>query len=206
MQLMVCSKSTKKYAAEYNFEKMIIVSKPPTIQTMKDENKYKEGIAIGGGAVIDTAKILCKESIIAIPTTYAGACSTSHAVYWDGKKKCNAKTALPKMEIKKEWINLPKEVEMASKMDCLCHILESLISPKSNHQSNKKAMRAIEQIKKGKWIEASILAGEAIEIAGTNIIHGLSYGLTAEYKLPHGVALSYILNLGLNYKKVEELL
>jgi alcohol dehydrogenase class IV len=203
---MVCSKSTKKYIDEFNYDELLIISKAPDEKIMYRKNEYKEGIAIGGGAVIDTAKILCSEPVLAIPTTYSGACSTSHAVYWCKNKKCNVDTPRPIIEIREEWINLPKEVEMATKVDCLCHILESLISSKSTKESDKMSNEAISKIKEDKWLEASILAGRAIEIAGTNILHGLSYGLTSRYKIPHGVALSHILNLAKNYRKVEGLL
>lgn len=203
---MVCSKSTKKYIDGFKYDDLLIVSHPPDGNIIQRENSYTDGIAIGGGAVIDTAKILCKNSIIAIPTTYSGAGSTSHSVYWIEDKKCNIKTSKPITKIKENWIDLPKEIEMASKMDCLCHILESMISNNSTKKSDEICNKAIEKIKQNKWLEASILAGEAIEIAGTNIIHGLSYGLTSEYNLPHGVALSHILNLAKNYKKVEGLL
>ena len=205
-QLMVYSKSTEKYIGEFEFKEKLLVIEPPNKDTLKNQNKYDDVIAIGVGSVIDTAKILCKNVIEAVPTTYAGATETSHAVYWDGDKKCSNKTKKAKAILKPEWINLSKEVEMASKIDCICHIMESLISPNSNFNSTMICGQAIELIKMGDWLQASILAGTVIEMVGTNIIHGLSYGLTTKYKLPHGVALSHILNLGKTYKKVEELL
>ena len=100
MQLIVCSPSTKRYIKDFQYDDIMIVTEPPTKDTLKLRDRYHNVIAIGGGSVIDTAKIICMNSIIAVPTTYSGASGTSHSVYWHNEKKCNIKTKLPMTIIK----------------------------------------------------------------------------------------------------------
>jgi len=204
--LMVCSKSTKKYTKLYNYDELLIVKEPPNKETLKKKDLYHNVVAIGGGSVIDTAKILSMNSVIAIPTTYSGASETSHAVYWDNGMKYDIECIKPISVLRKEFINLPKHIEVATKIDCISHIIESLISKNSTIDSDKYALIAINFIKEDKWLEASIYAGKAIDITGTNIIHAMSYSLTGVYELPHGVSLLKIFELAKHYKKLEELL
>ena len=42
-------------------------------------------------------------------------------------------------------------------------------------------------------IKAGHIAGKAIEIAPTNLLHSLSYPLTGYYNISHGIALGYFL-------------
>ena len=42
-------------------------------------------------------------------------------------------------------------------------------------------------------IKAGHIAGNAIEITGTNLLHSLSYPLTGHYGVSHGMALGYFL-------------
>lgn len=206
--IIVVSPSTKKYiesevlpwtGEDYD---ILIVKCPPTVDILKDENTYEIAWAVGGGSVIDTAKIIAKY-VFAIPTTYSGASQTSHAVYWDKDRKKEISTNIPT-----KWVSipslLPQDVKVASKIDCLCHIIESLISPKANKKSRKEAIRAIDCIRDGRWLDGSIHAGNAIEITGTNLLHSMSYPLSAKYKLPHGVALAKVIEMAKEYKKFHE--
>lgn len=191
--LLVHSRSTERYAEDWEYDWKFLVTQPPTEETLELE-KENSIIAIGGGSVIDTAKILSKNPIIAVPTTYSGASRTSHAVYWENGRKLNLNTEKPITIIRSEYLGtLPEEIAQYSQADCICHILESLTSRKSTPASIFYASQALDLIKKGNWIDASLLAGDAIEITGTNIIHALSYALTAIYKIPHAKALAYLL-------------
>jgi alcohol dehydrogenase class IV len=207
MKLMVVSPSTKKYAKDFNYDEMKIIKHPPTKEILKEEDKYHNVIAIGGGSVLDSAKILSQNSIIAVPTTYSGASGTEHAVYWEKGKKHNRKCKMPITIYKDKYLKkLPKEIEAASKIDCMCHLIESILSPNACDKSDYLVQKSIIFIRNGDWLKGSVYAGNAINITGTNLIHGLSYGITGKYNLPHGIALAEILNLSKRYKKVEELL
>ena len=52
---------------------------------------------------------------------------------------------------------------------------------------------AFELIQKRDYLNASLLAGDAIEITGTNVVHALSYPVTSMYDIPHRKALSSFL-------------
>ena len=92
--LLVCSKSTRKFLPGY--ERVRIVTSAPTKDILNEVGTEEDVVAIGGGAVIDTAKILSKNPIRCYPTTASGSSSTSWSVYWDGDKKCSLKRMLPK--------------------------------------------------------------------------------------------------------------
>ena len=95
MSIIVCSPSTQNFLEGEKF----IVHSPPTKNILSLQKSFKDVIAIGGGAVIDTAKILSKNPITCYPTTAAGATATSHSVYWDGDNKLNFNSHIPKKVI-----------------------------------------------------------------------------------------------------------
>lgn len=149
-------------------------------------------LAIGGGTTIDKAKIYCKKynkRCIAIPTTASGATATSHAVIW-GKTKEDFKTDIPFTIM---WENypkkLPKKVLEDTFYDCVGHIYESLKSMKATKESRKYAESALFALR-----VAGHLAGKAIEITGTNIIHKMSYPLTLG-GWSHGEAVGFVYRL-----------
>ena len=92
--LLVCSKSTREFLPEY--DRVRIVSSAPTKDILSEVSEEDDVVAIGGGAVIDTAKIISKNPIHCYPTTAAGSSATSWSVYWDGSKKCSLKRMIPK--------------------------------------------------------------------------------------------------------------
>ena len=57
----------------------------------------------------------------------------------------------------------------------------------------EEALSLIENKDKESLIRAGILAGRAIEITPTTILHSLSYPLTGIYGISHGKALSYLI-------------
>ena len=207
MRLVVYSKSTERYIDDWNHSGEFMVSHHPTEALLGLANNWDEVIAIGGGSVIDTAKIISKYPVIAIPTTFAGASRTSHAVYWAEKRKRNYPTPRPRTILKPEYLKtLPADIYMYSKADCICHALESLISDKATTESRFYASLALELVNKNNledMLTASLLAADAFEITGTNLLHALSYPLTAIYGVQHGKALLFLLPRILPY--VEEL-
>ena len=208
MSLIVHSRSTKRFIKEWKYERTLLVTKSPDESILKRAKTEECVIAIGGGAVIDTAKILSKNPIIAIPTTFAGASRTRHAVYWIKGRKYNYPCPKPITIARPEYLKtLPRDFYHYSLADCISHAVESLISKKATPFSRYLAETALHLVKKGgteNHLFASFLAGDAIEITETNIIHALSYPLTGLYKVPHGKAIAYLLPKILPYYGLED--
>lgn len=194
--LLVCSRATEQYASDWDYDRKLLVTSVPTSDTLKLKRE-DDIVAIGGGSVIDTAKIISKGPVIAIPTTFSGASRTSHAVYWSNGRKLDLDTEKPITITKPEYLKtLPCGVIRYSRADCICHAVESLISKKPNHLSRFYASTALNLVRRDSLIDllnASLLAGDAIEITGTNVMHALSYALTAIHKIPHAKALAFLL-------------
>ena len=135
-------------------------------------------IAVGGGSVIDKAKIYAKrykKICIAIPTTGAGATETSHAVVW-GKEKVNIKTDIPISISPPVKVKLDKQTRKDTCCDILGHIVDYLNVCTDNEM-----------------IEVGRYAGKLIEKHPTNLTHPRSYYLTLEYNIPHGRAVGLVL-------------
>ena len=195
--LLVCSKSTRKFLPGY--DRVRIVTSAPTKDILDEVGTEENVIAVGGGAVIDTAKILSKNPIRCYPTTAAGSSSTSWSVYWDGTKKCSLKRMLPKDVILNGLFieDLSDEVIMSTTCDVVSHCLDSMSSIKATDESISYCKEALHILRTEKdnfgLIKAGDVAGKAIEIAGTNLLHSLSYPLTGHYNVSHGIALGYLL-------------
>tara|TARA_R110001583_G_scaffold5729_5_gene30502 strand:+ start:5266 stop:6027 length:762 start_codon:yes stop_codon:yes gene_type:complete len=195
--LLVCSKSTRKFLPGY--KRVRVVTSAPTKDILKEVGTEENVVAIGGGAVIDTAKILSKNPIRCYPTTAAGSSSTSWSVYWDGNKKCSLKRMLPSDVIINALFleELSKEVIMSTTCDVVSHCLDSMSSIKATKESIEYCEEALQILRNDKsnfgLIKAGDVAGKAIEIAGTNLLHSLSYPLTGNYNISHGIALGYLL-------------
>lgn len=204
--MLVCSKSTKRFFPE---EKEIrLVTSAPTVEILNEVSKYNSVIAVGGGAVIDTAKILAKE-VICFPTTAAGSSSTSHSVYWEGTLKKSIKRKVPKeVNIFKEYIkDLPEEVKEYTTYDVISHCLDSMWSVYSTKNSLYYIKQALEILEgdysNSELIEAGNIAGCAIELCPTTLLHSLSYPLTGFYGISHGKALGFLLPVICEYMGVD---
>ena len=216
--LIVHSRYTKDYAKliskKYRDVTFLEVRKPPTGEMLKIKNDKDVVIGIGGGSVIDTAKVISKNKrSIAIPTTAAGASMTRYATIW-GKKKISIPTKKP---ILKMDYNIPKDlpfrVKQSTTFDALSHPIESLWSKNATLQSkrySKKAIYLIEGYLKDKkdinmLLTAGNLAGQAIAIAKTNAVHAISYPMTIQYGIDHGTACGMVLPYLVEYMDVEKL-
>jgi hypothetical protein len=134
-------------------------------------------LAIGGGKVIDEAKIYAKKNnkiCIAIPTTGAGATETTHAVVW-GKTKTNIPTDKPITIAPPFEIKLSDITRRNTTFDILGHIVDYLNVCSDNE-----------------LIEVGIYAGKLIEKHPTNLTHPASYPLTLK-GMPHGEAVGRVL-------------
>lgn len=186
-----------KYFKEKDF-KVILITQPPT---KTNYEKHDFIIAIGGGSVIDTAKLMAKDICIVIPTTASGASQTSHAVVWQKNRKIDIETTIPWLctAYRNLPIKLSKQALEETYWDCFFHIHESENSIKANHSSLlycKVAKHFLDKFKYTKkiyhLIDAGNWAGKAIEITGTNLYHAISYVLTLKYGLRHGEALKAV--------------
>ena len=143
--------------------------------SQKDFDKFV--FAMGGGSVIDRAKIYAKKHkkfLMAIPTTGSGATETTHAVVW-GKTKQNVATDKPITIIPPFKIKLDRKIRRDTCCDMIGHLVDYL-----NVCSDNEV------------IEAGIMMGKLIEIHPTNWTHPRSYPFTLK-GMPHGEAVGVVL-------------
>ena len=211
MSLIVCSPSTQNFLEGEKF----IVNNPPTKDILQLHGKYDDVIAVGGGAVIDTAKILSNSPITCYPTTAAGATATSHSVYWEGDNKLNFHSYIPKeTKFESKFIeSLPKNTLQYTKYDAISHCLDVLWSKDINKLNKTEVEDTLEKLTNPKIKPIDIIklghkAGTFIQIVPTTILHALSYPITGKYGITHGKALGFLIpplcklfNLKLNIKK-----
>ncbi len=141
-----------------------------SIAIKKLKNKYDTIIALGGGSVIDFAKLFKfaydnkvsiekyiqgysktikdNTNLIAIPTTAGtGSEATQFAVVYINNKKYSLEhyTILPKISIlsTKFLTKLPKHIKSSTAMDAFCQALESYWSVNSTAESISYSLKAI---------------------------------------------------------------
>ena len=196
--LLVCSNSTKDLLN--GFDRKRVITSAPDKSILLEVGTEESVVAIGGGAVVDTAKILSKNPIDCYPTTAAGSSATSWSVYWDGAKKCSLKRQKPnEVTFNRGFVEtLSYDMVIETTYDVVSHCLDSLHSKKATDESKEYCNTALGWLRKYKndnlyLVKAGHEAGNAIEIAGTNLLHSLSYPLTGYYGVSHGMALGYFL-------------
>ena len=154
-------------------------------------------IAVGGGTVIDTAKLLRGFSgvpFLAVPTTAGtGAEVTRFAVYYDHGKKCSADDV---RYLPTDQVLIPEFCESAfayqkasCAFDAYAQAVESLWAKGATAESKEYARKALELMKNGEQLHGSYWAGRAIDISRTTAAHAFSYYMTATYGVPHGEAV-----------------
>lgn len=185
-------------------------------------------IAIGGGSVIDTAKIIKYLAIqenskntnipfIVAPTTAGTGSEATHfaVVYIDGIKDSWADNALiPTVSIvDANLLSGQSKYQIAvSGLDAFAQGIESMWSVNATEESKKYSEKAIKLMWENlsdavngnkealkKITEGSNLAGKAINISKTTAPHALSYNITSEFNLPHGHAVSLFLPYFITY-------
>jgi len=219
--LIVHSRHTKKYALsvakKYSDVSFIEVKKPPTRSTLKIMHDKDIVVGIGGGSVIDTAKIISgKKRCVAIPTTAAGAAMTPYATVW-GRKKASVSTGRPVVKIEKSFLkHLPAKVLRSTMSDALSHAIESFWSKNATSNSRRYSKRAFSLLNRyinGRNAEKNIAllvkagnaAGQAIAITKTNVVHAISYPITINYHIDHGSACGMVLPYVIEYMDVRKL-
>lgn len=153
--------------------------------------------------------------IIAVPTTTGtGSEVTSWATIWDKKKNRKFSLNDPALYPEAAFCDpvltqfLPIELTVQTSLDALSHAMESIWNKNSNPVSFVHAKQAIELILKvlpelpissanlelrEKMMLASLHAGLAFSNTKTSIAHNISYAVTLDKKVPHGIACSFTL-------------
>ena len=216
--LIVYSRSNKKLALKiakkYKDISLLEVASPPSPKTLKIKTNKDIVIGIGGGSVIDTAKIISgRKRSVAIPSTAAGAASTPYATVWTKSRKISVSTAKPILNfISGISKKLPPKIAKLTMLDAFSHAIESLWSVNANSISRKYSKRSLvllmKYIKtkdKDLLIKAGNEAGKAIAITKTNVIHAASYPFTIGLNIAHGQACGLLLPYFVEYMDYKEL-
>ena len=184
-------------------------------------------IAIGGGSVIDMAKLVrfysCDETtpLLAIPTTSGtGAESTKFAVCYEN----GVKTSVCDESILPNYVYLDYNLTLHNSeyltactgFDALAQSIEAYWNINSSEESDTMALKAIsllfqnledvsrynEKNRRAELMEGANLAGQAINITRTTAPHAMSYTLTSKFGYPHGHAVAltfpYFFELNVN--------
>ena len=158
----------------------------------------------------DIFKDFDPKPVIAIPTTAGtGSEVTMWATIWDMEEKKKYSLSHPKLypEIAlldpELTLTLPEKETIYSGLDALSHAMEAIWNKNHNPISDIFALKAIELIQKHLpslrkdprnmnlrtyLLRASLFAGLAFSTTQTALAHSISYPLTANFGLPHGLA------------------
>lgn len=153
--------------------------------------------------------------LVAIPTTAGtGAEVTPFGTIWDFERGDKHSVAGPDLHASCAVLDpdltleLPRSVTVSSGLDAVSHALESAwnraASPVTlglSAQSLRLSLSALPRLTsapddpaaRARMLEASLLAGLAISQTRTALAHSMSYPLTMEFGLPHGLACSFTL-------------
>ena len=164
--------------------------------------------------------------IIAIPTTSGtGAEVTPFGTIWDNrahvKRSVEGPDILPEMALLDPLltVGLPADITLSTGLDVVSHSLESIWNNNANpisialatgslgssledldllvrEPSNIKARRSM--------MVASTMAGMAIAQTRTALAHSMSYPLTAELDVPHGLACGFMLPEVLEFNSASD--
>ena len=173
--------------------------------------------AVGGGSVLDAAKVIAAQAggvdLVTVPTT---AGTGSELNEWavmteqESREKESVQAAMPSVAILDPalTLTLPPRLTLLTGIDAFCHALECYVGTDSNAVSDCLALTAMESV--ASWLrravdrgddleartamlEASMLAGGAMLGAGLGLMHGLGNvagGLTHDN---HGLILASLL-------------
>ena len=160
-------------------------------------------------------KFITKTKLIAIPTTSgSGAEVTPFATIWDKKNLYKYSFSLdnivPNLVLLEPQLQVSqkKDLTLYSALDTISHALESLWNKnktiisesfafESLLLSNSSLLKAMNNPKnieaRSKLLIASNIAGLAISQTRTAIAHSISYPITLNFNVPHGLACSFTL-------------
>ena len=175
-------------------------------------------MAIGGGSVLDMAKLIRHYAaelqyfvpLWAIPTTSGtGAEATHFAVVYRNGKKCSveAENILPDVVLLYSPFTYGNNAYLTActGFDALAQAIEAFWNPKATEESDYFALRAIANIYaqlphclknmeapyyRDALMEGAYCAGRAINITKTTAPHAFSYAFTTYCGYPHGHAVA----------------
>ena len=150
-----------------------------------------------------------KTPVVVIPTTAGTGSESTHfsTIYVESKKYSLAHLSMvPDYAVCDPALTekSPAYLTAYTNMDALCQAIESFWSVNSTDESRTYSIEAIKLIlpviiknvtdpdkkTREKSLQASNLAGRAINIAQTTAPHAISYSLTAYFNVPHGHAVA----------------
>ncbi len=149
---------------------------------------------------------------IAIPTTSgSGSEATRYSVlcYEGEKRSINDYSGIPSAVVLDPSVldSLPMYQRQSTMLDALCHGIESYWAVQSTDESKAYAREAIGMVMdnmeaylrnepegNAKMLQASYIAGKAINVTQTTAGHAMSYKLTMRYDLAHGFACALCVN------------
>ncbi len=185
---------------------------PELVQKIKRETDLI--IALGGGSVLDIAKVVASEMqkpLIAIPTTAgSGSEVTPFAALYDmeKKKKLSLTPGFPTVALidYRLTLTLPQEQVAATGLDAFSQAIEAYWSIYSSPLSDTHAQKAIELVLENlenswkgqekareKMSLAALEAGRAFSQTKTTAVHSVSYPFSIYYDIPHGFACALTL-------------
>jgi len=211
-------------AGLHRFQHLSVPAELLTMESMEEgklllNTGTKLVIAIGGGRIIDAAKLLLhgadhRPRFIALPTTAgSGSEATPFAVYYKGLEKQSLEhiSLLPDLSILDATLlqGLSPRLRAASVADALAQAIESHWNKRASEVSRHFSRRAIDILlpKMTNFVQGSSagfdrevlyaahLSGRAIALTRTTGCHALSYYLTAQHGIPHGEAVALFLPL-----------
>ena len=188
-------------------------------------------VAVGGGSVLDMAKLIRHMAaekgyaapLHALPTTAGTGAEATHfaVVYIDGKKQSiAADDVLPDVAVVYPQFTYQNDAYLTActGFDALAQAIESYWAKGATNESRDYSVRAIGLLWKqlpqliqtpteelrNQVAEGAYWAGRAINISKTTAPHAFSYAFTSHYGYPHGhaVALTFPFFLRLNGIKV----
>ncbi len=153
--------------------------------------------------------------IISIPTT-AGTSSevTPWATIWDNQDKRKYSLHLPELFSEVALydpiltLSLPREITVQTTLDALSHSLESIWNKNASEITIAYAVKAAQKIVKNlplllndlnnvqyrtEILKACMYAGMAFSNTQTAVAHAMSYSITLNHGIPHGIACSFTL-------------
>ncbi len=159
-----------------------------------------------------------RPSLVAVPTTAGTGSEATHfaVVYVDGIKYSVVHPSVrPDVAIVDPSLThaLPQSITAHTGLDALCQAIESLWSIQSTDESRRLASKALSLAAsniqtavndptpeaRSAMAEAAHLAGKAIDISFTTGAHAVSYKLTSDFGVPHGLAVALTLGAWLRY-------